>query len=115
MMVAGEPAMPRKNRDRYNDWLGRPAGDLQIPPAGEVVIREPREAWSPGFYQAVLQQYFAVRGTYPRTARMHPSTALAVAPTDGVSPLWWPVYEVRRHYAPARIILTDDPPQVLER
>jgi hypothetical protein len=115
MMVAGEPAMPRKNRDRYNDWLWRPAGDLQIPPAGEVVIREPREGWSPGFYQAVLQQYFAVRGTYPRTARMHPSTALAVAPTDGVSPLWWPVYEVRRHYAPARIILTDDPPQVLER
>jgi hypothetical protein len=46
---------------------------------------------------------------------MHPSTALAVAPAERVAPVWWPIYEVRRHYAPARIILTDDPPQVLER
>src|SRR5215210_4905234 len=88
---------------------------LEIPPTDDVVIREPKEGWSRAFYEAVLQHYFSVRGTYPRTARMHPSTALAVAPAERVAPVWWPIYEVRRHYAPARIILTDDPPQVLER
>ena len=41
---------------------------------------------------------------------MHPSTALAVAPAQSVAPVWWPVYEIRRHYAPARIILSDDEP-----
>jgi hypothetical protein len=45
---------------------------------------------------------------------MHPSTTLAVAPTEGVLPVSWPILEVRRHYAPARIILSDDAPQVLE-
>jgi hypothetical protein len=113
MAIAGE-AMTKKNRNRYNDWLWRPADALEIPPAGDVVIREPKEGWSHGFYAAVLQHYFAVRGTYPRTARMPPSTALAVAPSDRVSPVWWPVYEVRRHYSPARIILSDDDPQVPE-
>jgi hypothetical protein len=48
----------------------------------------------------------------PRTARMHPSTALVVAPADRVSPGWWPVSAVRRHDAPARIVLSDDEPQV---
>jgi hypothetical protein len=86
----------------------------EIPPSGDVVIREPKEGWSRAFYEAVLREYFAVRGTYPRTARMHPSTVLAVAPADSVAPVWWPIYEVRRHYAPARIILSDDPPQVME-
>ena len=43
-------------------------------------------------------------------ARMHPSTALAVAPREGVLPEWWPIYEIRRHYAPTRIILSDDVP-----
>jgi len=81
--------------------LWRPADALEIPPAGDVVIREPHEGWSQGFYEAVVQHYFSVRGTYPRTARMHPSTALAVAPSDRASPVWWPIYEVRRHYAPA--------------
>ena len=87
----------------------------EIPPSGEVVIREPKEGWSHAFYEAVLAHFFAIRGTYPRTARMHPSTALAVAPAERVAPVWWPIYEVRRHYAPARIILSDDDPQVLER
>jgi len=86
-----------------------------MPPAGDVVIREPGEGWSRAFYEAVLAHYFAVRGTYPRTARMHPSTALALAPAERVAPVWWPIYEVRRHYVPAHIILTDDPPQVAER
>jgi len=95
--------------------LWRSADELEIPPSGDVVIREPREGWSQGFYEAILQHYFSVRGTYPRTARMHPSTALAVAPAERVAPVWWPIYEVRRHYAPARIILSDDDPQVLER
>ena len=97
-------------------WFGmrRPEDRLKIPPSGDVVIREPKDGWSRAVYEAVLQHYFSVRGTYPRTARMHPSTVLAVAPADSVVPLWWPVYEVRRHYAPARIILTDDPPAFLE-
>ena len=82
-----------------------------MPPTGDVVLREPHEGWSPGFYAMALGQYFAVRGSYPRTARMHPSTALAVAPADRAAPLEWPIYELRRHYAPARIILTDDEPQ----
>ncbi len=99
---------------RPKHWLWRPEDKPEISPAGDVVIREPRAGWSPGFYEAVLQHYFAVRGTYPRTARMHPSTALAVAPADRVAPAWWPVYEVRRHYAPARIILSDDAPQLSE-
>ncbi len=87
--------------------------NLEILPAGDVVIREPPQGWSHGFYEAVLQHYFSVRGTSPRTARMHPSTALAVPPSERVSPMWWPVYEVRRHYAPARIVLSDDEPQLL--
>jgi len=113
-MAAGTTAMPSKHWGKNNDWLWRPAHALEILPAGDVVIREPREGWSPTFYEAVLQRYFAVRGAYPRTARMHPSTALAVAPADRVAPVWWPVYEIRRHYAPARIVLSDDEPQGLE-
>jgi hypothetical protein len=113
MAVAGE-AMTRKNPDRYNVWMWQPAAAREIPPAGDVVIHEPKEGWTRAFYEAVLQHYFTIRGTYPRSARMHPSTALAVAPAESIAPVWWPIYEVRRHYAPARIILTDDPPQVLE-
>src|SRR5215213_746854 len=111
-MVAGTTAMPSKNRGKNNAWLWRPADALQIPPAGDVVIREPQEGWSRAFYAAVVQHYFAVRGAYPRTARMHPSTALAVAPAERAAPVWWPVYDIRRHYAPARIILTEDEPQM---
>jgi hypothetical protein len=96
-------------------WLWRPEDKPEIPLSGDVVIREPKAGWSSGFYKAVLTHYFAVRGTYPRTARMHPSTALAVAPAERATPVWWPVYEIRRHYAPARIILSDDPPQVVDR
>ena len=106
--------MPSQNRDRYNDWLQRAAEELPILPTGDVVIREPQEGWSLAFYTAVLRQYFAVRGAYPRTARMHPSTVLAIAPTDGALPVSWPILEVRRHYAPTPIILTDDPPQLPE-
>jgi hypothetical protein len=116
MAVAGE-AMTRKKRDRSdrsNDWLWQRADKPAIPPSGDVEIREPPAGWSQGFYEAVVQHYFSVRGTYPRTARMHPSTALAVAPAESVAPLWWPVYEVRRHYAPTRIILSDDAPQLAE-
>jgi hypothetical protein len=107
MAVAGE-AMTKKNRESNNYWLQRPVDALEIPPTGDVVIREPREGWSLAFYTAVLRQYFVVRGAYPRTARMHPSTVLAIAPTEGVLPESWPILEVRRHYAPARIILSDD-------
>ena len=82
----------------------------EILPSGDVVLHEPREGWSYRFYAMALGQYFAVRGSYPRTARMHPSTAIAVAPADRVIPPEWPIYEVRRHYAPARIILSDDEP-----
>ena len=60
--------------------IWRAPGELEILPTGDVVIREPREGWSLAFYTAVLRQYFAVRGAYPRTARMHPSTVLAIAP-----------------------------------
>ena len=77
---------------------------MEIPPSGDVVIRAPRERWSRAVYEAVLQQYVAVRGASPRTARMHPNTALAVAPAESVAPVRWLVYEIRRHYAPARII-----------
>ena len=104
--------MTRKNQVRYHDRMWERADTPEIPPAGDVVIREPREGWSPGFYEAVLQHYVSVRGTYPRTARMHPSTALAVAPADRAAPVWWPVYDIRRHYAPARIVLSNDAPQV---
>jgi hypothetical protein len=107
--------MTSKNRDRDNDSLWRPADAVQILPTGDVVVREPREGWSLACYTAVLRHYFAVRGAYPRTARMHPSTVLAIAPTEGVLPMSWPIPEVRRHYAPARIILSDDTPQVLDQ
>ena len=95
---------------RNNDHLWRPVDALEMPPSGDVVIREPREGWSPAVYEAAVQRYFLVRGAHPRTARMHPSTAIAVAPADRVSPVGWPDYEVRRHYAPARIVLSDDVP-----
>ena len=95
---------------RPSNWVWRAAEKPEIPPAGGVVIREPKEGWSPGFYEVVLQHYFSVRGTYPRIAHMHPSTALAVAPPERVAPVWWPAYDIRRHYAPARIILSGDEP-----
>jgi hypothetical protein len=98
-------------RGNYWFWMRRLEDKLQIPPSGDVVIREPKEGWSRAFYEAVLQHYFSVRGVYPRTARMHPSTALAVAPADRAAPVWWPVYDIRRYYAPARIVLSDDAPQ----
>jgi hypothetical protein len=107
MALAGE-AMTRKNQARYHDRMWQRADEPEIPPAGDVVIREPKEGWSHGFYEAVAQHYVSVQGTSPRTARMHPSTALAVAPADRVSPVGWPVYEVRRHYAPTHIVLSDD-------
>ncbi len=99
-------------KDNYWFWMRRLEDKLKIPPSGDVVLREPREGWSHAFYAAVLEHCFSVRGAYPRTARMHPSTALAVAPADRVAPVWWPIYEVRRHYAPARIILRDDDPRL---
>jgi hypothetical protein len=108
--------MTRKTRDsNYWFWMRRLEDTLVVPPSGDVVVREPREGWSYGFYEAVLQHCFSVRGTYPRTARMHPSTALAVAPAERAAPVWWPVYEIRRHYAPARIVLSDDEPQMPEQ
>ncbi|HZG69533.1 MAG TPA: hypothetical protein VEZ12_22555 [Herpetosiphonaceae bacterium] len=97
--------------EREQDHSWRRVSDIpELRPAGDVVLREPREGWSHRSYAMVLGQYFAVRGSYPRTARMHPSTAIAVAPADRVVPPEWPIYEVRRHYAPARIILSDDAP-----
>ena len=95
---------------RNNDHVWRSADEPEIPPCGDVVIREPREGWSLPAYQAAVQRYFVVRGAYPRTARMHPSTAMVVAPADRVAPMGWPGYEVRRHYAPTRIVLSDDAP-----
>ena len=86
----------------------------EIRPSGDVTLREPRAGWSHRYYTMALGEYVAVRGAYPRTARMHPSTALAVVPADRVIPPEWPVYEVWRHYAPARIILTDDEPLLSE-
>jgi hypothetical protein len=112
MVVAGE-AMTKKKRPRNTYWLW-PADNPEIPPSGDVAIREPQEGWSRAFYEAVLRPYFAMRGSYPRTARMHPSTVLAIAPAESVALVWWPVYEVRRYYAPARIILSDDAPRVPE-
>src|SRR3954464_11742112 len=107
--------MTRSNDPRDRSRLWRAADEMGIPPGGDVVIRESREGWSLAFYTAVLRQYFAVRGAYPRTARMHPSTVLAIAPTEGVLPVSWPILEVRRHYAPARIILSDDAPLLPEQ
>jgi len=107
--------MTKENDPRDRSRLWRAPDELEILPTGDVVIREPREGWSLAFYTPVLRQYFAVRGAYPGTARMHPSTVLAIAPTEGVLPVSWPILEVRRHYAPARIILTDDEPQASER
>jgi hypothetical protein len=87
----------------------------EILPAGDVVIREPANGWSRDFYETALREYFTVRGRYPRIARMHPSTVLAVAPETGLLPVWWPIHQVRRHYAPAHIILSDDEPQMPEQ
>ena len=92
---AGDGGSLGMTRHRDHGW--RPADHLEIPPSGDVVLREPREGWSPAAYAAAVQHYFLVPGAYPRTARMHPSTAIAVAPADRVTPLGWPVYEVRRH------------------
>ena len=84
--------MTRDTDPNESSRLWRAPDEFEVPPAGDVVIREPREGWSRAFYEAVVRQYLAVRGTSPRTARMHPSTALAVTPTEGVLPGWWPVY-----------------------
>jgi hypothetical protein len=39
---------------------------------------------------------------------MHPSTVLAIARAVDLLPVWWPISEAHRHYAPARIVLSDD-------
>ena len=95
------------HREQDNYWQ-RASERPKILPVGDVVLRVPRDGWSYRSYAMAAQQYFFVRGAYPRTARMHPSTATAVVPGDRVVPPEWPIYEVRRHYAPARIILSDD-------
>ena len=82
--------------DRRIRPLWRAADIPEIRPTGDVTLREPREGWSPAFYESVLQNYCAVRGSYPRTARMHPSTALRVAPADRVAPQAWPISDRRR-------------------
>jgi hypothetical protein len=51
---------------KQNDWFWmRRSGDamdaLEIPPTGDVVIREPQEGWSRAFYEAVVRRYLAVR------------------------------------------------------
>ena len=66
---------------RDDQW--RVALTPEILPSGDVVLREPREGWSYRYYAMALGQYFVVRGAYPRTARMHPSTALAVGSGHG--------------------------------
>ena len=86
----------------------------EIPPSGDVVIQEPPDGWSRAVYETAVVRYLEARGTYPRIARIHPNTLLAVAPTSGLLPVWWPIHEVRQHYAPERIILSDDVPQLPE-
>ena len=103
----------------HNNWFwSRRSGDrakaVVTLPTGDVVIREPTEGWSRAFYEVVVRRSLAVRGACPRTARMYPSTVLAVTPTQGVLPGWWPIHEIRRHFAPPRIVLSDGAPQVLE-
>jgi hypothetical protein len=95
--------------DRKNGWEWP-----EFPPSGDVVIPEPPEGWSRAVYERAVRRYLVVRGSYPRTARMHPTTLLAVAPAGGLLPVWWPIHEVRRHHAPERIILSDDVPQLPE-
>ncbi len=72
---------------KNSDHVWRPRDPLEIPPSGDVVIREPREGWSREFYKLVLLRYFVARGVYPRTARMHPSTERAITPTDVLQPV----------------------------
>jgi hypothetical protein len=95
--------------DRANGWEWP-----EIPPSGDVVIQEPAEGWSRAVYETAVRRYLVARGSYPRTARLHPDTLLAVAPTADLLPVWWPIHEVRHHYAPERIILSDDVPHLPE-
>ena len=114
-MLAKRPTHTRCARPAGASVAALVAADpLEVLPSGDAVIRQPREGWSPGFYEAELHQYVLVRGSYPRTARMHPSTTVAVAPADRATPPGWPIYDAGRHYAPARIILSDDAPQLPE-
>ena len=86
------------------------AGDIpEMGLSGEVVIRKPPRGWSFGFYEAVVQQYRRTRGHYPRVARMHRGTALAIASRS--HPRQWPAHEIRTTYPVDRITLTDDDPR----
>jgi hypothetical protein len=51
----GDEAMTKRDEPRDPDQVWRAAGELQILPAGDVVVREPREGWSLAFYTAVLR------------------------------------------------------------
>src|SRR3712207_2438739 len=104
--------MTKKLQHRPMDWLWRPADKPELPPSGDIVISEPRKVRSHGGDEAVLEHYFAVRAIYPRTAQTHPSTALAVGATVSVATVWWPVYEILRHYARDQIILSGDASQL---
>jgi hypothetical protein len=77
--------------------------------SGDATIRKPQAGWSFAFYEAVIQQYRMARGHYPRTAKMHPSTAVAIASRS--RPRQWPTPEVRTAYPLDSITLTDDAPQ----
>ena len=95
--------------DRENGWEWP-----EVPPSGDVVIEEPPAGWSREVYETAVWRYLVARGTYPRTARMHPDTLRVVAPASALLPVWWPIHEVGQHYAPERIILSDEMPQLPE-
>jgi hypothetical protein len=78
----------------------------EMDPSGDVVIGKPPSGWSFAFYEAVVQQYRLTRGHYPRTARMHRSTAIAIASRS--HPAQWPAHELRAATPVNRITLTDD-------
>src|SRR5829696_8178998 len=80
--------------EREPDHQWRASDAPEILPSGDVVLREPQEGWLHRSYATAPGQSVVVRGAYPRTARMHPSTAIAVAPADRVIPLEWPISKV---------------------
>jgi hypothetical protein len=78
-----------------------------FPPEGDVIIRKPKEGWSPEFYEECLAIFRIHRGHLPRSVRLRLSTAQQIMPI-GLLPPGWPTSKPNRHHDPDTITLSED-------
>lgn len=73
----------------------------------DVIIRKPKEGWSPEFYEKCLRVFRFHRGHLPRSVRLRLSTAQQIMPI-GLVPPGWPTSKPNRQHDPDTITLSED-------